>query len=246
MLKSKDNKGQVTITSIDWSSEDLKAFVPYRLPKAQSEQRSAKDEKQDEECQKDAKVIDVDDLYRIPSSLYPLFVDEITKDYLSEDDLRDALLSYYTKENLLTTNPKMIKLDPQLFHLLAPTTSQKQLSRDVLLRAMMAKCLKYYRLNSQKVKKGSPPTIQIIIEQRSGRKSITRITQLDKYFFNEDLEQICDEMKKRCAVSVSVGPAKIGVGCEVTVQGKKSEDVSDILQHWGIRKSWLTVEDKSK
>lgn len=247
-LKTKDSKGQVLVTSIDWSSSEIHGFVPYRLENI-TEQHNSATTTLTKNPERLARKIEIKEFYKVSSDLSPLCDNHLPTNLLSVEDCGNLLNSYYDKQNLVTENAKLINLDPNLYHFLGKKTSQKALSRDVLLRNMLNLSTKYYQINDGKAKKGSPPPVSITMESRQGRKSVTRVAHLELYLSSAEADDISDALKKKCAVSVSLGEvkgAKPGTSIEIMVQGKKSEEVTEVLNDWGIRKAWIKLEDKTK
>lgn len=236
------------VTSVDWSSSDIRGFVPYRLADTLDEQSKA-DDKITPKPGRTPRKIEITEFYKISKEFSPLFGDRLPGEAISVQECNDLLQSYYESQKLVTENAKLITLDPHLYHLLGKKTNQKALSRDVLLRNMLSMSTKYYRINDGKVKKGSPSPVSIIMESRQGRKSVTRVAHLEPYLTSAEVDEMADALKKKCAVSVSLGEvkgAKPGTSIEILVQGKKSEEVTEVLNDWGIRKAWLKLEDKTK
>lgn len=237
------------MTGIDWTSPELVAFVPYRLPTAQVRETSSAIHDSEHTEDESRQIVSVEYVYKVPGALSPLFLSTPTSEYLTTDDIRSYLDEYLQKNKLITSNPKLILLDPNVYHLLGNKTSQKQLSREILYRNMALACIKHYRINGGKIKKGSPPTIEITMESRQGRKAITRVSHLEAYFNTREIESICNALKKKCAVSVSVGEVKgtkPGSTVEITIQGKKSQEAQAALEVRGISTGSIKVVDKSK
>lgn len=181
------------------------------------------------------------------------------KEYYSRQELANLLQSYCERENLLSaTSKKLYIVDAHLSQLdavasrQATTKTKKEVSRDVLLKSLLRHrhCTQHHAINGGKVKKGGVPSLTIVMESRQGRKSVTRITHLERFFTDaQHVDTIVDELKRKCAVSVSVGEVKgtkPGSSVELTVQGKKSGEAQEVLQKWGIKPSMIKVEDKTK
>ncbi|CCG82378.1 putative RNA binding protein Ligatin/Tma64 [Taphrina deformans PYCC 5710] len=247
-LKTKETKGQLNITGIDWQAPEISSFAPYKLPSPTVD--SAEKARVNPESGTEKKVIQVEELYRPPSSTDTLLGTDGGGMY-SRLELSGMMDRYYAAHGLVTTNPKMITVDPELFHAVVPkTSSQRQLSRDVLLRGLIRLCAVHHRIDGGKIRKGPVPDLEIVMESRQGKKSVTRLLHLDRFLPSPtDVNLIMDELKRKCAVSVSIGEVKgtkPGSSVEVMVQGKKSTEVVEVLETWGVRKAWIKVLDKTK
>lgn len=231
--------------------------MPYRLPRASdTTPPKAEEVKQTTESSKKCQV-SVEELYKVPSEMYPLFVTKIPTDCVTSEDLRASLQEYFVHNNLVTDHPKMITVDPDLRSLLASKSSQKTLSRDVLTKDLIRACARHYRIvnpqfpataAARKVRAGAPPTITITTESRNVKKATTKVTNLQNYFTTFQIAEIQDQLRVMCQASVSVGETKSGkpgMNMEVVVQGKKDTEVVAVLKERGIKKEWMKIEDKS-
>ena len=221
ILKSKEQKGQVSVTSIEWDAAQLKSFKPYPLQMDEPEKPVPKTEKHE--------LIDIVDLYK-PKEVLKDIVE--TKNLLSISDLHDALGKYATDHNLVNENPKMITIDAVLYHTLKPTSSQKQLSRDVLVKCMQRCCDQYHSINAQKPRKGAPQKIILTTESRQGRKQVTKVSHLERYFATKEVQDLMDTLKRKCAGAVSLGEvkgSKPGTTVEIQIQGQKVQEAKEVL-----------------
>ncbi|RMZ80278.1 hypothetical protein DV738_g2840, partial [Chaetothyriales sp. CBS 135597] len=101
-------------------------------------------------------------------------------------------------------------------------------------------------LQSHKPKPYPPPRIQIVVEKRSGSKTVTKISNLEAFFINPSI--LSPELQKKCAGSASVGQligGKPGL-LEIMVQGDQRDVLQRELSRRGVRKESIEVTDKTK
>lgn len=97
-----------------------------------------------------------------------------------------------------------------------------------------------------KPKPGAPPKLSIVIEKRTGTKTVTRIGNLE--IFGIHAETLAGELQKRCASSTSVGQLVGGKPgqMEVLVQGNQRDVIEDEVRKRGVDRKWIEVSDKTK
>lgn len=99
-----------------------------------------------------------------------------------------------------------------------------------------------------KPKAGSAPDIQIILETRSGNKTVTKVSGLETYHINP--QPLADELQKSCASSTTVnqvvGSSPKNPLMEVMVQGPQSQAVIKALEKRGVNRQWISINDKTK
>ena len=98
---------------------------------------------------------------------------------------------------------------------------------------------------SLKPKLYPPPRVHLILEKRTGTKTVTKISGLETFHINPNT--FGPELARKCAGSASVGQhvgGKPGM-MEVVVQGDQRETVTKEVGKRGVRAEWVEVVDKS-
>jgi translation initiation factor 2D len=122
--------------------------------------------------------------------------------------------------------------------------------RDLLAERLLKACSPHYKLTTpsgeeQNPKSGQVPKVQVTMEKRQGKKTVTRISGLEP--FGVDPKQLAEELQRVCAGSATVGQ---GVGLksgllEVMVQGSQSKVVEKALEKRGVGAKFVGVLDKT-
>jgi len=102
------------------------------------------------------------------------------------------------------------------------------------------------RDGNTELKKGMVRPVQITVENRQGRKFVTRVNGLEDFGINPDA--LAQDLKIACAASSSVQqlPAK-GAGKEVLVQGNVVAEVGEMLvEQFQIPKKYIETKDATK
>lgn len=98
---------------------------------------------------------------------------------------------------------------------------------------------------SLKPKLYPPPRVHLILEKRTGTKTVTKISGLETFHINPNT--FGPELARKCAGSASVGQhvgGKPGM-MEVVVQGDQRETVTKEVGKRGVKAEWVEVVDKS-
>jgi translation initiation factor 2D len=97
-----------------------------------------------------------------------------------------------------------------------------------------------------KPKSGAPPKLAIVIEKRTGTKTVTKVGNLEVFGISPEI--LAAELQKKCASSTSVGQLVGGKPgqMEVLVQGDQREVVEREVGRRGIDRRWIEVTDKTK
>ncbi len=98
---------------------------------------------------------------------------------------------------------------------------------------------------SLKPKLFPPPRVHLILEKRTGTKTVTKISGLETFHINPNT--FGPELARKCAGSASVGQhvgGKPGM-MEVVVQGDQRETVLREVGKRGVKAEWVEVVDKS-
>ncbi|KAF8246636.1 hypothetical protein K440DRAFT_602077 [Wilcoxina mikolae CBS 423.85] len=249
------NGGETVVMDINWDHNEVQSFTPYKLPEAPKEEKSSSSSEK-------GGMVKVEALYR-PNGKGVKFFEECkagTKDFYTTSDLK-SLLNTYIDTNSLSqpTNKRLIKLDPVLSNTLFSSTpvdttelakSKGIYKRDLLAERLVKACSPYYKITTasgekQKPKSGQAPKVQVVMEKRQGKKTVTRVFGLEP--FGVDPKQLAEELQKVCAGSATVGQAvglKPGL-LEVMVQGSQSKVVEKALEKRGVGGKFVGVLDKT-
>ncbi len=97
-----------------------------------------------------------------------------------------------------------------------------------------------------KPKSGPPPKLSMVIEKRTGTKTVTKVGKLEAFGINPEI--LAGELQKKCASSTSVGQLVGGTPgqMEVLVQGDHREMVEREVGRRGVDRRWIEVLDKTK
>ena len=203
--------------------------------------------------------------YRPTAKLQTLFSNS-TKQLFTPPEVRELVTSYIESENLVQEkNKRLIKLDPTLSNnvfdgsgnLDKEVLAKGSVPRDALVDRVLHALAPSYAIvrngadpSTAKAKSGAPPKVHIVLETRSGNKTVTKVSGLEPYFVNPKL--LADELRKLCAGSTSVEPlagaAKKNERAveEVMVQGPQKDAVVKALERRGVDRRWVEVLDKTK
>lgn len=136
-----------------------------------------------------------------------------------------------------------------------------EIARDILQRRLLEDshlCRPYWILlrgqqkwspddaSLPKPRSGVPPKLSIVIEKRTGTKTVTKVGNLEVFGIQPEL--LAGELQKTCASSTSVGQlvgGKVGQ-MEVLVQGDHREVVVREVRKKGVDGRWVEVVDKTK
>ncbi|KAI9759130.1 MAG: hypothetical protein M4579_002577 [Chaenotheca gracillima] len=273
LLKSKDrNGGETVVLDIDFEDRAVAEFVPYKLPKKGAGIGSTggvgvkggpTGSTSDPSVGQQLKRIG---LYRPKEKLSPMFEaanSSIKALYLSTE-IRSIVIGYVESESLVdTTNRRLIKLNPFLANAVidSNTPLDKQIlakgdvQRDTLVDRVIGSCSPYWAIlrgsetkDDVKPSSGKPPQVQILLETRSGNKTVTKLSGVEAYHIQP--QSLAEELQKVCASSTSVsqlvGSSPRNPVMEVLVQGPQTKAVTKALEDRGLQKTWIEVVDKTK
>ncbi|KAF7509125.1 hypothetical protein GJ744_008352 [Endocarpon pusillum] len=175
-----------------------------------------------------------------------------------------------------SSSPRLIKLNPFLANNILggsgasnPATQAAdtkalaagEMARDVLQKRLLEDthlCQPYWVLlrgdqkwssadpSLPKPKSGTPPKLSVVIEKRTGTKTVTKIGNLEVFGINPEI--LAGELQKKCASSTSVGQLVGGKPgqMEVLVQGDQRDVVEKEVGRRGVDRRWIEVNDKTK
>lgn len=205
-------------------------------------------------------------LYRPKEKLAPLFEpsNHSVKSFYSASELRPIVTTYIESENLISaTNKRMINLNPILANAVFDGKSsidrevlaKGSVPRDALIDRVIQSCSPFWVLlrenetgDDVKPKAGSPPKVQIVLETRSGNKTVTKVSGVENFYVNP--QSLAEELQKTCASSTTthqlVGSSPKTPVKEILVQGPQKDAVSKALITRGINRQWIEIIDKTK
>lgn len=268
LVKCKDRAGnEVAIFDIDWHDRNLQAFVPYRLPKkdapiSTSAASSAAPSSTESSVGQKLRLVS---LLRPKEKLAPIFNASKAdpRGLYSPAELKQILISYVEAENLVSEkNRRLININPQIANLLLGSSAADDkalamgvIPRDGLAERFVAQSSPFHTIlrndadiADSKPKAGAPPKIQIVLETRSGNKTVTKVSGVEQYYIAP--QPLADELRKTCAGSTSVdrlqGSSPKTPVMEIMVQGPQKDAILKALEKRGVHRNWVEVTDKTK
>ncbi|PYI08703.1 RNA binding protein Ligatin/Tma64 [Aspergillus sclerotiicarbonarius CBS 121057] len=213
----------------------------------------------------------VQTLYRPTGKLTPTIFPSLSSthpsNYYKYSDVSTHLDQYIQSQNppiVDRQNKRIITLNPFLANTIFTSTSSDDKStlargkttRDSLLKRLVedhSLMTSHYvilrpgqTLSDVKPKAGAAPKANVILERRTGSKTVTKVWNLEVFGIIPSL--LAEELQKKCASSTSVTQATgapKGV-MEVLVQGDQRRVLETALQRRGLRTQWIDVVDKTK
>jgi len=272
MLKSKERDGhETTILDIDFEDNAIVNFKPYRLPKKETSagtsqgRGSLATEQSDANDDSVGQKLQVLTYYKPTAKLQPL-LEGSGRQLYTPPEVRELVNAYIERENLLSaTNKRLVKLNPTLGNAVfdgsgsldKEVLAKGSVPRDALIDRVLGAMSTSYAIVRNgadpatiKTKSGAPPKVHIVLETRSGNKTVTKVSGLEAYHINA--RPLADELRKTCAGSTSVEPLAGAAKktekevLEVMVQGPQKDVVVKALERRGVRGQWVEVLDKVK
>jgi translation initiation factor 2D len=269
IVKSKDrDKNEVVIMDIDFKDAQVKAFTPYRLPKKDSPTASSANGRPAAPLSAESSVgqtLRVASLLRPKEKVAPIFVGAKAdpRGLYTPAELKQILTAYIETENLISPkNKRLININPQLADALLGSSAADNaalasgsIARDVLAERMVAATSPFHtivrndaKVTDSKPKAGAPPKVQIVLETRSGNKTVTKVSGVEVYYIAP--QPLADELRKICAGSTSVdqlhGSSPKNPVMEVMIQGPQKDAIIKALEKRGVHRNWIEVVDKTK
>jgi translation initiation factor 2D len=270
IVKCKDRGvDEVVITDIDFKDRQVAAFVPYRLPKKDAPTASASTNGKpvapptgESSVGQKLKLVS---LLRPKDKLAPILQASKSdpRGLYTPAELRQLLITYVEAENLVNAkNRRLININPQIADALLGSSaadnaalSSGSMPRDALAERMVAQSSPFHAIlrndadmADTKPKAGAPPKIQIILETRSGNKTVSKVHGLEPYYISP--QPLADELRKTCAGSTSVdklqGSSPKAPVMEVMIQGPQKDAIIKALEKRGVNRNWVEVVDKTK
>ena len=275
LLKSKDRDGgECVVLDIDFDDPAVTSFVPYELPKKDTVGADSGGGGGGKAVASGAITTDSSvgqrlqkiNLYRPKESLTPIFeaANASAKALYLPAELRPIITSYIESENLISdTNKRLVNLNPVLANaffdghssLDQEVIAKGTVPRDALIDRILQSCSPFWAIlrndetrEKVKAKAGHAPKIQIVLETRSGNKTVTKTSGVEVFYINPHM--LAEELQKACASSTSVsqlvGSSPKNPVQEIMVQGPQKDTVVRALEKRGVNKQWVEVLDKTK
>ncbi|KAB8231415.1 putative RNA binding protein Ligatin/Tma64 [Aspergillus alliaceus] len=213
----------------------------------------------------------VQTLYRptqkLTPTIFPALSSTNPQNYYKYSDVSNHLDQYLQSQNPPIVDPqnrRIISLNPFLANTIFTTSSsedrsttargkttrdglQKRIMEDhSLMTAHYAILRAGQTLSDVKPKPGATPKVTVILERRTGSKTVTKVSNLEVFGIIPSL--LAEELQKQCASSTSVAQANgapKGV-MEVLVQGDQRRALETALVRRGLKTQWIDVVDKTK
>ena len=275
LLKSKDRDGgECVVLDIDFDHTAVTNFVPYKLPQketpgAESGGGGGGKSTNVGSSSSDGSIgqrLSKLHLYRPKEQLSTVFeaANASGKGLYLPTELRQIISDYIESENLISgINKRLVNLNPIFANAVFDGTSsldreviaKGSVPRDALNDRILQSCSPYWAIlrndetrEGVKAKAGTAPKIQIVLETRSGNKTVTKLSGVEIFHINP--LPLAEELQKACASSTSVnqlaGSSPKNPVQEIMVQGPQKDIVIKALEKRGINRQWVEILDKTK
>ncbi|KAK1140767.1 hypothetical protein N8T08_009873 [Aspergillus melleus] len=202
----------------------------------------------------------------IPTIFAPLSTSD-PRNFYKYPDVSNALDQYLQAQSppiVSKENRRIINLNPFLANTVFTSSSAEDKStiargkttRDGLLKRIVednSLMTRYYvilrtgqTLADVKPRPGTAPKANVILERRTGSKTVTKVSNLEVFGIIPGL--LAEELQKKCASSTSVTQANgapKGV-MEVLIQGDQRRALETALLRRGLKAQWIDTVDKTK
>lgn len=269
LLKSKErNGGETVVIDVNFDDPSVADFAPFRLPKKEAAAANGtSDEVASHSDSSMGQSLRRLQLLKPKEKIHTLFATSNADPralYLPTE-LKPIVTAYIDSESLISsTNKRLVTLNPLLANAVFDSSSSQDkdilakgsVPRDTLMERITSSCCSPHYVilrnnesrESLKPKAGTPPSIKITLETRTGNKTATKVSGLEAYYVSPAV--LAEELQKTCASSTSVGQL-VGSSpktpvMEIMVQGPQKDAVIKALEKRGIRKEWVEVVDKTK
>jgi translation initiation factor 2D len=267
IIKYKDKGNEGVIMDIDFKDSHITSFKPYQLPKKDTTTAAASDKPATQSSAETAvgQKLKLVSLLRPKEKLAPIFnaAKADPRGLYTPAELKQILTTYIELENLVSEkNKRLININPQIANTVLGSSAADDkalatgaIPRDALAERFVAASSPFHAIlrndediPTSKPKAGAPPKIQIVLETRSGNKTVTKVSGVEPYYIAP--QPLADELRKTCAGSTSVerlqGSSPKNPVMEVMVQGPQKDAVIKALEKRGVNKNWVEVMDKTK
>ncbi|KAJ3212823.1 Eukaryotic translation initiation factor 2D [Dinochytrium kinnereticum] len=248
-IKLKERNGETLLMSVNRKHPEIAAFDPPRkLARAISASSVALTVGKATAASPSSAVsspsaalassIAIVELYRATGGLAKVFGEiGVGRDaYLTRQEVKAVIDEYVKSKDLVADDPRLVKLDAGLAEALhrKDESDVDVIGRESLMTRVMEKLSPFHRIAipglEAVIRKGTPKPINITVEIRQGRKTVTRITGVETYGI--DPEILASELKVLCASSTTVSPLPSKTSTplfEVMIQGSKVREVCGCL-----------------
>ncbi|KAL0075733.1 hypothetical protein J3Q64DRAFT_1769015 [Phycomyces blakesleeanus] len=267
VLKLKEQRGETMLASVNWSHPCFQGLRSYKTLESSSQ---ATQTNSDSLGSRPASgtcpaatpqalgPIEIQDFYKPLGNSVVAFFDAAKqpKDAMySPAQVRQLTLDYIKQNNLVNQrNQKMVTIDAILCDcILTPSeyNTIDALTRDQIVSRLLDKMAPFHSIafpgKNPTVHKGNPKPIEITQEIRQGRKTVTKLAGFEG--FGLDMDELCKELTKLCASSVTHNPihgtSPKNPMHEIMVQGPQIKNVSQLVMDKGVPKRFVCVNDKT-
>ncbi|PYH98523.1 RNA binding protein Ligatin/Tma64 [Aspergillus ellipticus CBS 707.79] len=204
---------------------------------------------------------------KLAPTIFPALSSTHPSNYYRASEVSTHLDQYLQSQNppiIDRQNKRIITLNPFLASTIFTSSSSDDKStlargkttRDGLLRRLVedhSLMTAHYAilrlgqtLSDVRPKAGAAPKANVILERRTGSKTVTKVWNLEVFGIIPSL--LAEELQKKCASSTSVGQAAGAVKgvMEVLVQGDQRRALETALLRRGLKTQWIDVVDKTK
>lgn len=262
---TKDQGGETNIFMLDFDHPEVDNFRKYSLPRKAKEASSTPASTSNAPSGTDPSIgqkLRIQAFYKVREKHASLFITSDSHGYHTAGDIKNIVSEYIEKEDLVSANKRLVKLNPFIANSIIDGTKATDrdvimrgtILRDVLTDRVLSMCSAYHVIHrntvdpNAKPKAGAAPRVTIVLETRSGNKTVTKVSGLEAFFIAP--QPLADELRKTCAGSTSVdqtaGSSSKNPVMEVMVQGPQSQVVLAALEKRGVDKRWIDVVDKVK
>ncbi|TPX74603.1 hypothetical protein CcCBS67573_g04129 [Chytriomyces confervae] len=252
-LKLKERQGgELVLVSVNSAHPEVSAFVvDQRTAKQIQKNARASDSGASSSAATNTpsaaqdQFIQITDLFKSTASVGRMWKEVgIQKDSLfTRAEVKQAIETYIKVQDLVNKeNPRLIKIDAYLADAILSKdeyASVQFLARDAILDRICDKMTPMHSISAPGsdpiLRKGAVKPLSILVEKRQGRKTVTRISNMESYLIPP--EELATRLKVPCAASTTVAPLQGGGGSsgkpllhEVLVQGNKVHEVCVVLR----------------
>ncbi|KAI8989353.1 hypothetical protein BDB01DRAFT_718788 [Pilobolus umbonatus] len=261
LLKTKEQRGETMIMSINWSHPSLQDLRKYKTMDSTNVQPVVVKETKrviNTSTAKQPEQTEIQEIFKPLGNHMLKFFEEAKHDkdaYYTIPQVRTVLSDYIQLHQLADPqNPKMINIDAVMCDAVltkAEYNTISKLGRDQILHRLCSKMQPFHTVKlpgkEPVFRKGSPKAIEITQEVRQGRKTVTKVTGVEG--FGLEVEEIAKELTRLCASSATFNPIH-GVSpknplYEIMVQGPQIKNVTGLLLSKSVPKRYIDVIDKT-
>eukprot|EP00741_Cyanophora_paradoxa_P023571 tig00021590_g22768.t1 len=272
LLKTKDQRGTTNVVSVNKQHPDVAAYVPRHKPADEAEAHahahaggggggSGEGSGAGAGASRGAPVIT--EMYGQTTLTKAVFAATPTgsaQQHFTAKEARQVMMEYLEKENLRKAEDRgRVVLDGPLCDALfkgdkiAVADIPTHMRMEDLMERFLHRLQPMYAIAFEgsgerpTLKKGTVKPVQIVTEQRGGRKYVTHVSGLET--FGLDPEELSKEFQHHFACSSSTAelPGKFNANREVLVQGHVLKEVGEYLHaKYRIPRKFIEVQDKTK